>query len=236
MERFGMSSGVRRRTPGGPAPVLRQQVLDQLRAAIVDLEFEPGERLVERKLCEMMGVSRTSVREALRHLEAEGLITTVPHRGPVVTEVTPEEARDIYEVRAALEGLAGARCAERATPEIVASLRESLGAMETASRRFDRRALREMSVTFFETLFEGGHNQVCTAMIRSLQARINFLRSASFQAPGRIQEFVAELRAIVDAVESHDPEATRAACARHVESASRHAFAWLDDREDQGVR
>ncbi len=232
----GTSSGVRQRASGSPAPILRQQVLDQLRAAIVDLEFEPGERLVERKLCEMMGVSRTSVREALRHLEAEGLITTVPHRGPVVTEVTPEEARDIYQVRAALEGLAGAQCAAYATPEVIASLRESLGAMESASRRFDRRAMRETSVTFFETLFEGGRNQVCAAMIRSLQARINFLRSASFQATGRIQEFIAELRAIVEAVESRDPEATRAACARHIENASRHAFAWLEDREDQNDR
>ena len=93
-----------------------------------------------------------------------------------------------------------------------------------------------MSVTFFETLFEGGGNQVCAAMIRSLQARINFLRSTSFQAPGRMQEFIAELRAIVDAVESRDPESARAACARHIESASRHAFAWLDDREDQNDR
>lgn len=232
MVRTGTSS-VTRRVAGSPGPILRQQVLDQLRTAIVDLEFEPGERLVERKLCEMMGVSRTSVREALRHLEAEGLITTVPHRGPVVTEVTPEEARDIYQVRAALEGMAGALCAARATPEIIASLRESLGSLEAASRRFDRRALREMSVTFFETLFEGGHNNVCTAMARSLQARINFLRSASFQAAGRIQEFVVELRAIADAVESRDPEAARAACAQHVESASRHALAWLEDREDQ---
>ncbi len=236
MDRYGTSRDARPRAAGSPAPILRQQVLDQLRAAIVDLDFEPGERLIERKLCEMMGVSRTSVREALRHLEAEGLITTVPHRGPVVTEVTPEEARDIYQVRAALEGLAGAQCATWATPEIVASLRDSLVAMESASRRFDRRAMREMSISFFETLFEGGRNNVCTAMIRSLQARINFLRTVSFQATGRIPEFIAELRAIVDAVESRDPDAARAACARHVESASRNAFAWIEDREDRNGR
>jgi DNA-binding GntR family transcriptional regulator len=236
MERFGTSSGSRPRATGGPAPILRHQVFDQLRAAIVDLDFEPGERLIERKLCEMMGVSRTSVREALRHLEAEGLITTVPHRGPVVTEVTPDEARDIYQVRAALEGLAGASCAMWATPDVVAALRESLVTMESASRRFDRRAIRETSVSFFEILFDGGRNNVCAAMIRSLQARINFLRSASFQARDRIEEFIAELRTIVDAVESRDPEAARAACARHVESAARYAFAWFEDSADRNNR
>jgi DNA-binding GntR family transcriptional regulator len=141
-----------------------------LRTAIVYLDFEPGGRLIERKLCELMGVSRTSVREALRHLEAEGLITTVPHRGPVVTDVTPEEAHNIYQVRAALEGLAAAQCATWAAPEIVAALRDSLVAIESASRRFDRRAMREMSISFFETLFEGGRNNVCNETIRSLQA------------------------------------------------------------------
>ena len=72
---------------------LRQQVLEALRNAILDFQFKPGDRLVERELCEMTGVSRTSVREALRHLESEGLVENVPNKGPTVATLTVEDAR-----------------------------------------------------------------------------------------------------------------------------------------------
>src|SRR5882672_4452774 len=83
---------------------LRQQVLEVLRGAILNFQFKPGDRLIERELCEMTGVSRTSVREALRHLESEGLVQNLPNKGPMVATVTGEEAREIFEVRRVLEG------------------------------------------------------------------------------------------------------------------------------------
>ena len=86
---------------------LRQQVTDRLRDAVLSGMFEPGMKLVERDLCEMLGISRTVLREALQHLGAEGLITNVPHKGPMVATITAQEARDIYAVRGALEALAG---------------------------------------------------------------------------------------------------------------------------------
>src|SRR5438552_16463065 len=83
---------------------LRQQVLEVLRGAILNFQFKPGDRLIERELCEMTGVSRTSVREALRHLESEGLVQNLPNKGPMVATVTADEAREIFEVRRVLEG------------------------------------------------------------------------------------------------------------------------------------
>src|SRR5687768_16541072 len=91
------------------AAPLRRQVIGLLRNAILTFEYEPGQRLVERDLCERFDVSRTVIREALRHLEAEGLIQIVPNRGPVVSAATPAEARDLYEVREALEPMAARR-------------------------------------------------------------------------------------------------------------------------------
>ncbi|MBE2212838.1 MAG: GntR family transcriptional regulator, partial [Opitutaceae bacterium] len=87
-------------------PGLREQVAERLRMAIATGKFPAGARLIERELCEMMGVSRTSLREALRELQADGLITLQPNKGLSVSTVTEETARSIYEVRAMLEGLA----------------------------------------------------------------------------------------------------------------------------------
>ena len=99
---------------------LRERAADILRQAIIDQRFPPGTHLKERELCDMLGVSRTSVREALRHLESECLIETVPHKGPVVVTLTMQDARELYQVRAALEGLAGELFAAKASDQQIA--------------------------------------------------------------------------------------------------------------------
>src|SRR5690242_12081163 len=96
---------------------LRLRVEDKLRAAIASGRFMPGQRLIERELCALLGVGRTSVREALRQLEAEGLVSTVPHRGPMVSIISAEELEHIYAVRGLLEGYAGRKFAERRRPQ-----------------------------------------------------------------------------------------------------------------------
>src|ERR1700761_1467063 len=101
---------------------LRLLVEDKLRAAIATGRFKPGQRLIERELCELTGVGRTSIREALRQLEAEGLVTTIPHRGPSVSTMTADEAEQLYALRALLEGYAGRICAKKRDPEILARL------------------------------------------------------------------------------------------------------------------
>src|SRR6185369_7343119 len=100
------------RTPA----LIRSQVLENLRQAILDRRLAPGQRLIERELVELTGVSRTSVREALRELAAEGLVTAIPNRGTIVTSVSAEEARQLYEVRSALEALAGRLFVANASP------------------------------------------------------------------------------------------------------------------------
>src|ERR1700754_1706867 len=87
------------------ASVLRHSVTESIRNAILLGRFSPGHRLPERELCEMIGVSRTLVREALRQLESEGLIQLIPHRGPIVARVSLAQAEQIYQVRCELEGL-----------------------------------------------------------------------------------------------------------------------------------
>src|SRR5215813_3992360 len=110
------------------AAPLRREIENRLRAAIVGGRFKPGERLIERELCEMLGVSRPSLREALRQLEAEELVTILPNRGPIVAALTVVEAEQLYDVRAMLEGLAARRFAETASDADIAALRQALDA------------------------------------------------------------------------------------------------------------
>src|SRR5919197_2931132 len=112
---------------GRVAAPLREQVLEVLRQAILDFRFKPGQRLIERELVEQIGVSRTTIREVLRELAAEGLVTTVPQKGAIVAVPSAQEAAELYEVRAALEALAARRFVEQATPQRVAELRDAFG-------------------------------------------------------------------------------------------------------------
>src|SRR5215472_16989961 len=116
------------------AAPIRTQVEQRLRQAILSGHFRPGGRLIERELCTLLGVSRTSLREALRQLEGDGLIVNIPHKGLVVATMTREEADEIFQVRAVVEGLAGRLFAERATDEQRAALQAALTAVETAEQ------------------------------------------------------------------------------------------------------
>lgn len=210
------------------AAPLREQVLELLRNDIVEQRLRPGHRLIERELIEQIGVSRTTIREVLRQLGAEGLVTTIPQKGAIVAALTPEEAQDLYEVRAALEALAARRFAQRATPAQVTALRRAFTAFERQTN--DGAAIPELLRTknaFYDVLLEGSRNAPIHAILGSLRARIAMLRTTSLSQAGRPASALAEIRAIVEAIEAGDPERAAAAAAHHVEQAAKTALGAL---------
>ena len=200
---------------------MRSQVVDLLRRAIVGAEFAPGERLTERVLCERFAVSRTVVREALRQLESEGLVTIVPQRGPVVAVLTAADAAALYEVRAVLEALAGRAFAERATPRQRDALRAALADVEAlldgGSPLADVLAAKDR---FYDALLDGAHNEVARTALRGVHARTSLLRGLTLRAEGRPAQTRRELRAIADAAVAGDGAAAWCACEDHVRSAA----------------
>lgn len=225
-----MSTEHRARRVAAP---LRQQVVDGLRAALVAAEFAPGERLYENALCDRFEVSRTVIREALRQLEAEGLVSMIAHRGPVVAMLTADDARDLYELRAALEGAAGALFAERADAARRAALTASLARVEEAFATGDIAAELAAKDDFYEVLFAGSGNRAISATLRSAKARVQMLRGLSLRAPGRSRASLAELRDIVTAAAvTRDPSAARLACETHVRNAAVLALAALGPEPD----
>jgi GntR family transcriptional regulator, trigonelline degradation regulator len=210
--------------------LIRSRVLENLRQAILDRQLVPGQRLIERELVELTGVSRTSVREALRELAAEGLITAIPNKGMVVASVSAEEARQLYQVRSALEALAGRLFVEHANTA-------QRKALVRALKRVEQQAAKGAPILaakdeFYAALFEGGGNEALRSVVGGLHARVSMLRSLSTSVPGRVEHSVKELHAIVDAVLADDAEAAAAACARHVEEAGRAGLLALSEQDE----
>jgi GntR family transcriptional regulator, trigonelline degradation regulator len=209
---------------------LREQVLDVLRREIVELRLQPGQRLVERELIERLGVSRTTVREALRELAAEGLVTSIPQKGSIVAVPSMKEASEVYEVRALLEGAAARQFAERASEVHVAALKGAFFAIASAANDDDPKALLIAKDAFYEVLFDGCDNSIIRQVIGGLHARVAVLRAASLQVSGRPAESVREIGAILEAVEKRDGEAAATAASFHVRQAAATLFRRLGDR------
>lgn len=202
------------------ASLLRDQVCKRLRDAIISMELKPGERLVERELSLSTGVSRATIREALRELASEGLVTVLPQRGVVVRVPTLKEAEELYELRAVIEGLAGRRFAQRATDEQVRKLRQAHKALAKAHRsRQDIAEILAQKTDFYDVLFAGADSPTMESIAVGLRARVNVLRHLSLGAPGREEESVREIEAIADAVERRDADASERACVAHVRRA-----------------
>ena len=214
---------------GRVAAPLREQVLDVLRQAILDFRLKPGQRLIERELIEQTGVSRTTIREVLRQLAAEGLVTTIPQKGAIVMVPSPQEAADLYEVRAVLEGLAGRRFVKHATDEQIKQLRKAFKDIERAMRRRDAdiQDVLQVKDRFYDVLLEGAGNSAIRSTLDSLRARVRVLRATSLSQRDRSADTIKEIRAIVQAAEARDADAMEQACSYHVEQAARSGLSGL---------
>jgi DNA-binding GntR family transcriptional regulator len=193
------------------AAPLRHEVLEALRGAIVSGRLAPGARLIERELIAMMSVSRTVIREALRQLEAEGLVDVVPNRGAVVRELTLAEARDLYAIRALLEGLAARMFVEKAAPADIVALGRELKATAAAYRRRDPAATIAAKNQFFAVLFTGARSETLATMLTTLTARVWRWRALGLshprRSPARSEESIKGLQALYKAIERRDADA-----------------------------
>lgn len=212
------------------AAPLREQVLELLRREIVELRLRPGQRLVERELIERIGVSRTTIREVLRELAAEGLVTTIPQKGAIVSVPSAKEAAEVYEVRALLEGLAAREFVDNGSDCDLQALEETFVEIDRSGRAGDSSGLLHAKKLFYEALFVGAKNDTIQAILEGLQARVAVLRATSLAAPDRPQQSVIEIRAIVDAIRARDADAAAEAASFHVRQASKTAFAELEAR------
>ena len=211
------------------AAPLRTEIEMRVRSAIMQGRFQAGDRLIERELCEMLGVSRPSLREALRQLEAEELVTLVPNRGPVVSDISVQEACDIYEIRAAMEGLVARLFVRNAGDIEVAELRKALRELKKAEAAKSSELLLDLKNKFYEVLLEGCGNRVMRRVLTQMHNRIRLLRATTLA--GRTKTALVEIGKIVEAIERRDETAACLASIEHIERAAEWTIASLRQRK-----
>ena len=213
---------------------LRDMVQDQLRDAIIDGRFKPGQRLVERPLCEQLGVSRTVVRETIRYLEAEGLVEILPGRGPIVSRMTWDDARQIYDIRRMLESAAARACALALTPEIARRLSAAFDTLETAFGDDTPGALFRASTGFYTEIFQGAGHHIALEVVQRLNGRISRLRMMTLTETHRARPGLDHMRAIRDAILSGNAEAAAAAVTAHLDDTTAIAAKLLSQDPNEG--
>ena len=211
--------------------LLKERAADSMREAIMTGAFAPGQKLVERELCEQLGVSRSCVREALQHLQSEGLIKIIPHKGPEVAAISREEVVQLYAVRRKLEGLVGASFCANATPEQKDQLRYKVKQISSYLDQPDSPDLLRLKNEFYAILIAGAGNDFAGAILRQLNNRVTILRRISMAQPGRLADTIEELEAIVAAIDAGDPALVERLCEEHVLNSAQNLLLTLRAQE-----
>ncbi len=218
-----------------PPVTLRELSLDKLRNAIISGYFPAGKRLVERSLCEEMGVSRSVVREVIRILEAEGLVETAGGKGPTVSTLSWATAAQIYEIRLLLEQSAAAACTAKLTDATAAEIEAALAEFKRAFDGDDVNLIISVSSKLYEKIFAVAGHDVAWEVVQRLNGRISRLRAMTMKSANRTITGYARIEKICIAIcRLRDPEAARQAVVEHVREAARIAQQALQDEKVKG--
>lgn len=206
---------------------LLARVYQELRAQIVGGKLAPGAALVEAKISEELGVSRTPVREALRLLEQDGLVDTVPNKCSIVVGIDPQDISDTYDFRIPTFGLCAKWASERMTDEEIYELSNHLELQEYYLAKGDFSKVSENDAKFHDLLYAGCRSRAVMQTMRNLHVLSQRVRETSPRTDARLAESVREHRAIYEAIAARNPEAAQEAACLHLVKAKEHVLSAL---------
>ncbi|MFF0386356.1 GntR family transcriptional regulator [Streptomyces sp. NPDC004286] len=212
-----------------PLGSVRERVLAALRQDIIAGRLGPGDRLVERELAERYGVSRVPVREAIRALVGEGFVLFESARRTVVRRLTPDDVRELFELREALEVYAAGLAAARATPEALEELRELLAEAATATEAGDAEAITDVNTRFHDRILAMAGNGLLISVLEPVDGRLRWLTRRNAEWP----QLLAEHHELYEAIASGDPDRARAHALDHVRANYRSTVRHLFGAESQ---
>ena len=210
---------------------LASQVFDRLENDILGGKYPKGTVLTELQLCTDLGVSRTPVREALKRLEQEHIIEGTD-RGMVVVSITPEDVQAIYAIRENIEWMAAVACAENATDEQIADLKNVIDLQEYYTERGDAERVRQLDNEFHAMIYRYSGSSVYYDTLTPLHKKIQKVRKASFENPERAMAASKEHKVLYDAIARHDTEAAKAAMTQHIHNARAHMRTLVQNDEN----
>jgi DNA-binding GntR family transcriptional regulator len=195
--------------------VSSEKILAAMEAAILSGEFKPREHLVEMELIDRYGVSRTVIREALKKLEAKGLVRIAPHRGARVADLSVQEIEEIYFVRAEVEKIAARLVVKNIAPEEIEGLKKLGREVENHLRRKTEQMI-EKDGEFHRAIYRPGRNQQLCDLIDQLKTRAYIVGYNAWSMPQRIEESVSEHQKIIEAIEERDASKLEKLIVKHL--------------------
>jgi DNA-binding GntR family transcriptional regulator len=207
-----------------PSAPLRNKIIAALRGAIETGVLAPGQRLIEKDLCEQLAVSRTSLREALRELQAEGILEYSSSRGLAVAAVSIEDAKNIYRLRAVLEALAVEQFIEQTDDAAVAELVREGERLKKAYRGGVLQDILVAKRAFYDHICSGAKNPIAFDMINRLVLRTSSLRNRSLLRKERHQQSIKEIARLIEAIQRRDIPRARETAIEHVNNSAKSAL------------
>lgn len=207
-------------------------IFEKIREDILNDQYAHGEKIVEAKLAEELGVSRTPVREALKQLELDGLVENIPNRGVIVKGISKQDIYDIFTIRMAIEGIAAQWAVERMSDEELAQLKEVFELMEFYTFKGDVTKISELNTKFHEIIYMATKSRYLEHVLRDFQLFIKSTRNKSLRSEGRIDTALEEHQKIVKAFMERDAETAVEMLTNHITNSRRNAMSITGMKED----
>lgn len=204
---------------------LRDVVFNTLRQAILTGELKPGERLMEIHLANRLGVSRTPIREAIRKLELEGLVTMIPRRGAEVAQITEKSMKDVLEVRRTLDALSAELACERISKEEEEALKKACLNFEAAVKTKDTKAIAKADVAIHDIIAAATGNQRLIQLINNLAEQMYRYRFEYIKDASQHERIIEEHRIIYESIVKKDKEAAAEMAKTHIDNQEKAVIA-----------
>jgi DNA-binding GntR family transcriptional regulator len=212
---------------------LKEMIVTELRKAIIEGQFAPGDRLVEGELCSRYRVSRTPIREALNQLETEGLVAITPGAGARIARLSRKDLIDIYDLLIVLEGAASRLACDQITEGELAKLEEYLFLFGQAMQKNDHELIFQLNLRFHWLITEATKNRYLIEMRLNFRRLIDGISRLFPQIPQQCAASMAEHRAIIDGMKARNPSLAEFLMREHLEGAKRHLVDYLDTRQNE---